>query len=177
MVFYSLLFVACVIVAVVMLYLYHQLADVGKDVYKTLLPSSKTNPTNNRDYARVATSVNKTPTPWGWKAKTTQTKTARVRSVSPPGNVPWGWKGNDNEIREHGPKPAIHNVVKSRAAGLDAFLKQNDNEQNSSSASRENVGWPYREEKSEIAGKEYTMKRKAAPVRTNLRTTGKPWGW
>ena len=177
MVFYSLLFVASVIVALVVLYLYHQLAGAGQAVYKTLLPSSKTNPASDRDYARIATSVNDTPTPWGWKSKAAQTKKSRVHPASPPGNVPWGWKGNDHKIREHGPKPSIHNTVKSGAVGLDAFLKQNENGPNSSSASSGNVGWPYREEKSEFAGKVYKMKRKAAPARTNLRTAGKPWGW
>jgi hypothetical protein len=177
MVFYSILFVASVIVALVVLYLYHMLADVGKTVYKAFLPSTKDSSSNHQTKVKVATSINDTPTPWGWQGKAAQESRKRTSPVASPKNVPWGWKGNNHEIRDRGSKPPVQTAVRIGAKGLDALLKQSGNGSNSDSASRKKVGWPYREEKTEFAGKAYTVKRKATPARTNLRTAGKPWGW
>jgi hypothetical protein len=181
MVFYSLLLVASVTIALVVLYLYNQFSGVGKAVYRALLPSAKNNSTRKINQPNVRVTVNHTPTPWGWQGKTAQADRVRQHSASPPRNVPWGWKGNHHEIREHSPKRTVQNATQETARkttmGLDAFLNKHENGSESDSVSRDHVGWPYREEKLEFARKSYKVKRKATPARRKLKTASKPWGW
>ena len=169
MVFYSLLFVASVIMALVVLYLYRMLAAVGKAVYRAFLPSTKDNPSNHQNEVKVVTSINDTPTPWGWHGNVAQEHKEhkeRTHTAAPPLIVPWGWKGNGNEIRVRGPKPSVRNSVQNGTTGLE-----------SDAASRDGVGWPYREEKFEFAGKLYKVTRRETFARTDFTTMVKPWGW
>lgn len=175
MFFYSLLLVASVIMALVVLYLYRMLADVGKAVYRAFLPSAKNDPSNHQNEVKVATSINDTPTPWGWHGQVAQERKERTHTAAPPLIVPWGWKGNGHEIRERGHKPSVRSSVQNGATGLDAFLKRKRLE--SDSAFRDGVGWPYREEKFELAGKVYKMTRRETFARTDFTTMVKPWGW
>jgi hypothetical protein len=141
MFFYTSLFVACVITALLVLYLYNAIADASRSIYRAFLPSSKNKPTSHLDGLKVRSTVNRTPSPWGWK-------------------------GNDNVIREHGPKAAAANG----AGGFDAFINNHSRE----SAS---VGWPYREEKSELTGSVYKVSRKTGAAGARRGSGGKPWGW
>lgn len=102
MLFYVSLFIASVMSALVVLYIYHALADVGKAVYRALLPSSKNNVTRHRRNVRFNSAVSDTPTPWGWN-------------------------GNEPEAREYGTKPATTNG----ASGLDGFLNNVGNKSTS----------------------------------------------
>lgn len=174
MFFYTSLFVASVLVALVTLFLFNALRDAGKAVYRAFLPSSKNDLSARAPDEVLSTTVNETPTPWGWSNKASQAKTERKNRVFSSKQTPWGWKGNDRVIREHGSRSA----AKSGAAiGLDGFLAKMENESNSTENPVATVGWPYREEKFEFAGKSYKVTRKAKPAKTNLRNTGKPWGW
>lgn len=161
MVFYSLLLVASVIIALVVLYLFHQLADVGNALYRALLPSAKNNRTRHINQRRV--------------------NQRRVRATINDTATPWGWQGNDHKIREHGPRRTVQGAAQETAQkaamGLDAFLNKHENGSESDTESRKQVGWPYREEELGSADKVYKVKRKTRPARTNLKTTGKPWGW
>jgi hypothetical protein len=142
MFFYISLFVACVISALLVLYVYNALADVGKAVYKSILPSRKDHLTRNIRNVRFNSKVNETPTPWGWK-------------------------GGDHGARE----PVAKGSTMNAANGLDAFVNKHGNESTS-------VGWPYREEKNEFAGKAYKVTRRTSPKKSNLQTSGnQPWGW
>ena len=156
MVFYSLLLIASVIVALIVLYLYHQIADAGQSVFRALLPSAKNGPTVQIRKRRERATVNDTATPWGWQ-------------------------GSDHKIREHGPgrtgQGAAQKTARNTAMGLDAFLNKHENGSESDTESRKHVGWPYREEEFESANKAYKVTRKTRPARTNLKTAGKPWGW
>jgi hypothetical protein len=102
MLFYVSLFIACVMSALVVLYIYHALADAGKAVYRALLPSSKNNITRDRRNVRFNSAISDTPTPWGWN-------------------------GNNHEAREYGTKPATTNG----ASGLDGFRNKHNNESSS----------------------------------------------
>ena len=93
MFFYVSLFIACVISAFLVLYIYHALADIAKAVYRNFLPSRKDNLASHIGDVRFHSKVNDTP-------------------------APWGWKGNDHGTREHGAKGAALN----RATGLDAYV-------------------------------------------------------
>ena len=173
MFFYTALFIASVITALIILFLYNALMDVGKAVYRAILPSSKDNLARHIDDTPYHATINDTPTPWGWDGQVAPAKRVKTVPVSPNDNTPWGWKGNDHEIREHGPKSAVRNA----SSGFGAFLNKAGNEGDQKASEQAAVGWPYREEKFEFAGKAYKVKRKTTLRKTNLETTGKPWGW
>jgi hypothetical protein len=167
MFFYTTLFIASVIIAFVILYLYRSLWEVGSAIYKVFLPSAKTNRPRQAEDEKPGTSINRTPTPWGWNGHATPENANRPQVARQTGQTPWGWPGNDHEIREHSAgnrllnaQHSMHDVVSATGADRNP-----------------GVGWPYREEKVEFAGKAYKVTRKATPARTNLKTTGKPWGW
>jgi len=103
MFFYTSLFIASVITALLVIYLYNALASVGKALYRGLLPSSKDNVTGHVSRTRYYSTRNDTPSPWGWK-------------------------GNGNQIREHGHKAATANGN----SGLDAFIDNHGKRSSSS---------------------------------------------
>ena len=155
---YSFLLIASVILAVIILWLYRAIVGAGKAVYYALLPSSKDNLTAHIPEQSMGTTVNDTPTPWGWGHAQKSSHVSRAAVAKPEAKAPWGWKGNDHEIRDHHPgKPQPTAKAPSKAA--------------------EGVGWPYREDKFEFAGKAYKVTRKVKPKKTNLKTSSKPWGW
>lgn len=144
MFFYTLLFVASFMVALVILWLLNTFVETVRVVYCAFLPSSKDSPTSHLKEPSLATTINDTPTPWGWP-------------------------GNNNEIRDHGPE--------SNGTGLDSYTNNLDAKQKEKKANKPSVGWPYREDRIEFAGKAYKVTRKVTPKKTNLKTTIKPWGW
>ena len=168
MFFFFFLFLTTLILSSVVLLLYLAVVGSGKAVYQAILPSSKTSPTDHLAREAVRTSINDTPTPWGWgdHAKPAQAaRTARhaTRQVGKSDNVPWGWPGNNQKAKDY--KPGLSHA---RRAGVDAMAKP---------AAKGQIGWPYREDKFEFAGKAYKVTRKVAPKKTNLSSTDKPWGW
>lgn len=165
MFFYTSLFVASLIVALILLWLYHAIADVGKAVYRAILPSSKNKPTDHLDSSVVLrTTINEVPTPWGWGEHSKPSQAARIAKIAPSDSVPWGWPGNGSKIRERGQHYDLN--------GGQALTELKPNQKKEVL-----VGWPYREEKFDFAGKSYKVSRKATLKKTNLRTTGTPWGW
>lgn len=165
MFFYTSLFIASLIVALVILWLYHAIADVGKAVTRAILPSSKGNASKHLEPAILRrTTINDTPTPWGWGEHSKPSQAARTAGIAPSKSVPWGWPGNDNEIREHG-----RNYELNAGAAL--------TEPTADKKTKPATGWPYREEKFDFAGKSYKVSRKVTPQKTNLGKTDTPWGW
>ena len=158
MFFYTALFVASLIAAFIIIWLYRSIADAGKAVYQAMLPSSKHTATSHLESEIVRTSVNDTPTPWGWKSHETPANLAKTHAALPTEKSPWGWKGSQRGVNEHRP----HN-------GHTASQPASRNNQS--------VGWPYRQEKSEFAGKAYKVSRTVRLKKTNLANTSKPWGW
>jgi hypothetical protein len=172
MFFYASLFVATLILAAVVLWLYRAVVGAGQAVYQAILPSSKTTPTDHlaREAVRTRTTINDTPTPWGWGEHTKPSQAARTEKRTPvhahmgkSDNVPWGWPGSNQKARDY--KPGMSHA---RRTGADPVAKP---------AAKGKVGWPYREDKFEFAGKAYKVTRKSTPKKTNLSSTGKPWGW
>lgn len=99
MFFYVSLFIACVISAFLVLYLYNAIANASKAFSKAMLPKTRDNVTGHIEKTRYYSTKNKTP-------------------------APWGWKGNDSEIRQHGSKGATVNG----AGGLSALLNKHGSE-------------------------------------------------
>lgn len=168
MFFYISLFVASIIAALVVLYLFNLLISAGRAVQKSWLPSSKGNITRHVGGVRYGTAAD-TSTPWGWKGHATPSGTARTHPAKPAAKTPWGWQGGGSSVREikHNPK---------EANGLDAFIEKGA--QNKSAHGRNpDVGWPYREEKKEAAGRAYKVTRKTTARSSNTGAVKAPWGW
>jgi hypothetical protein len=172
MFFYISLFVACVIIALVILYLYNSVAGVGKLIHRTLLPISKNNLTAHLEDKKLATTINDTPTPWGWESHSTPENVAQTHPAAPSGQRPWGWPGNHHATYDHRSTNGTGN-----ASGSGIFHAHNGSASTPEATESPTVGWPYREEKFEFAGKAYKVTRKAKLKRTDLSTTSKPWGW
>ena len=173
---YAALFIAAVIMATVVLWLYRAVVGAGKAVYQAILPSSKTeadDPTHHVEDERLALTVNDTRTPWGWREHSTPARAARAAEIATVHAVPWGWPGNDREIRNHEPTLllASHSLTDSESPVQAVTEAEPEDRPN------ENVGWPYREEKFDFAGKAYKVVRKESLEITNLSTTDTPWGW
>lgn len=142
MFFYVSLFVACVVSALVVVYMYNAFADVGRAVYRAFLPSSKNNSTRHLRDVRFGSKINDTPTPWGWKGGEHDTHASSIKRAAP-----------------------------ASASGLNAFINTHGHESKS-------VGWPYREDKVETAGKAYKVTRKTTGQKSRPRGGNKqPWGW
>jgi len=169
MLFYIGLFIACVVVSLGFLFLYRSLAELGRIIYHAFLPTGRDNRTPPaEEHARNVTSTaNETPAPWGWYGRTAARKAARKRPATPGPRTPWGWPGSKRAVREH---VGVHGIA-------DGFLNRLDKVSKPERIVSPDVGWPYREEKFEFAGKDYKVLRKAAPKPTDLKKTGKPWGW
>lgn len=158
MFFYITLLVGSVIGAVLLLYFVQAIMSLGKSAYSSLLPSAKHNRTSHLENTRF-TENNKTQTPWGWTGHSSPANVAKTHPAMPADNTSFGWKGKSND------KGKV-----AEAKGLDGFIA-------SKTAPKPAVGWPYREEKLDVAGSAYKVTRKAKPAKTNLKDNGKPWGW
>lgn len=165
MFFYTALIVASVIVALVILWVYHAISDAGKVVYRSMPARSKNKANQHLDREiRAATTVD-TRTPWGWKGGATPAREAHAHPAMPSNQSPLDWRGNGTNISEHGKSPAY----KDQLAEANARLRSNE--------PKPHVGWPYREEKHEMAGSAYKVSRKVGPKKTKQAASGKPWGW
>ncbi len=162
MFFYISLLVGSIVGAVILLYFVHAIVNLGRSAYKTMVPSAKNNRTSHLENTRFTANINKAQTPWGWSGHSSPASVARTHPAMPSDDTAWDWKGKDN-------KTSNKNQVE-KTTGLDGFLASQE-------APKPTVGWPYREEKLDVAGNAYKVTRKAKPAKTNLRDKGKPWGW
>lgn len=161
MFFYISLLVGSIVGAVVLLYFVHAIANLSRAAYKTLLPSTKDRRTGHLENTRF-TQNNKTQTPWGWRGHSSPAGVARTHPAVPTEQQDtWNWKNKNSKTNDK--------VQAEKPTGLDGFL--------TSTAPKPAVGWPYREEKQDVAGNAYKVTRKAKPAKTNSRDNGKPWGW
>jgi len=170
MFFYIALFIVCVILAVAFVYVFRALEHVSRhDTHQVSVQSIRTRHANRPKERRLATTINDTPTPWGWDSATKPDQAAPIHPAAPSVNVqaPWGWRGN-------------HNGVQANAGGKGgggSFPNHYDHVAKPSKIVSPTVGWPYREEKFEFAGKSYKVARRMTPKPTDLSKTSKPWGW
>lgn len=167
MLFYIALFVICVVIAVAFLYVFRALENVTEDVYQVSVQSIRTRHKDRPKQRKLATTVNNTQTPWGWEGTEKPAPVARTHPAAPNVKAPWGWQGNQQPIKAHG----IHR-------GIDgSSVNRHDSASSQAKTVNPTVGWPYREEKFDLAGKGYKVVRRVAPKPTDLSKTSKPWGW
>jgi len=161
MFFYISLLVGSVVAAVILLYLVHAIMNLGRAARRSFLPSAKDKRTSHLENTKFS-EHSKMQTPWGWKGHASPAGVARTHPAVPSNDSSWEWKGKA--------KKTTGNTRNDKPAGLDGFIE-------SETAPRPTVGWPYREDKMDVAGSAYKVTRKAKPAKTNLRDNGKPWGW
>jgi len=164
MFFYIFLFIASLLAALVVLWLFHLIKDAGRSLYGFFLSGAKSTPPAYVERNTARTTASGAPTPWGWGENTNPSQAARAAAIAPADAVPWGWPGNDRRDRA----PERHDGLKAEATPDEMGPKQ---------IKESAIGWPYREEKSELAGTAYKVTRKAAPKKINLNPTDRPWGW
>jgi hypothetical protein len=159
MLFYTSLLVACLVGAVVIIWLYRKVAYNAGSVYKTVHPIFQPDPADNVADGALRTSAG---APWGVKDHATPSNLAKTHAAKPTEQKPWGWKGSGEQaVREQHPHHGSYTVPAHASAN----------------SGKPGAGWPYREEKQEFAGKAYKVTRKAKPSTTKLGADGKPWGW
>ncbi|MDX2416456.1 MAG: hypothetical protein QNK19_03240 [Xanthomonadales bacterium] len=162
MFFYISLLVGSIVAAVVLLYFVHAIMNLGRSAYTAMLPGAKKDRrTSHLENTRFS-EHHKMQTPWGWKGHASPASVARTHPAMPLEKTTWDWKGKDTKT--------TNKSQTEKSTGLDGFLA-------SEAAPKPTVGWPYREDKLDVAGSAYKVTRKAKPVKTNLRDNGKPWGW
>lgn len=163
MLFYTSLLVACLVGAVVIVWLYRRIAYDAGSVYKTVHPIFQPDPADHVADGASRTAAVGTDTPWGWNNHATPSNLAKTHAAKPTEQKPWGWKGREQAVREQHPHHGSYTAP--------AHANANPN------PGKPGAGWPYREEKQEFAGKAYKVTRKAKPSTTKLGADGKPWGW
>ena len=158
MFFYISLLVGSVVGAVLLLYFVQAIMSLGRSAYSSLLPSAQHRRTSHLENTKF-TENNKTQTPWGWAGHSSPATVAKTHPAVPADKASWGWKGQSNDKRQA-----------AEPKGLDGFIA-------SKTTPKPTVGWPYREEKSDVVGSAYKVTRKVKPAKSNLKDNGKPWGW
>jgi len=171
MLFYASLFLFCVALSAVVVWFYRSLDKVGKTIYRAFLPSSKGN--IKKEPPEPAATVNGARVPWGWNGTGAERGLAPAEAIPAPvrrTTIPWGWPGNRGKE-----KPQANRVTKPskqpaapEQANLGATVGQR----------RAKVGWPYREESFEFAGRTYRVNKRAkVKGSTNAGGAKRPWGW
>jgi hypothetical protein len=185
MLFYTSLAIICFVVAFLGLWIFRSFGDVAKAAYTAILPSSRDSLEEPKERRVVLRGSNQNvKTPWGWNRASKPERRDPVartngQAVKARKSVPWGWPGSKkkaesrysvmetvDQIRQQA-EPAFQ-AVSDRAAKLGG-----DSERRAS----QEVGWPYRKEKSERSGNQIKAARRTRLRKTRLNKVNKPWGW
>lgn len=167
MFFYTSLFIASLIVAIVIIHVWRAIANAGKAVYQAILPSAKENNnlTSHLDTQRLTTTINPVPTPWGWKGGANPSQVARSTTPAPANPATWGWSGDNANKQKRMQGHIGHKTV-----------TVNGNATRNSAEEKPIVGWPYRAEKTGFSEK-INQANRIEVMRKNHLKTNKPWGW
>ncbi len=170
MLFYTALFLACVAIAAVGIWLYRSLAGAAKAVYRAMLPSSRHN-FMQFGVEDVGNAIQGSPTPWGWSNSGSARRAIPVRdeSAKTATATPWGWPGNGRNAQQR-------RAAREASGG---GLNEAGRKFRGASRSRQTpmVGWPYREEPFESPGRKYKAERRKKARKISPDKVAKPWGW
>lgn len=161
---YATIFIASVIVASIAIFFYKTISNSSRSAYssKERLAILDVKPNYQKD---KVTAGGIPDYPYGDNHATPR-HMAKTHPALPTEKVDWGWN-------ESG-KQAGH----ARGSANSSHCSLYDLKPESSRVNRnQKVGWPYREEKSEVAGKVYKVTRKVARQDSKPDGLHKPWGW
>ena len=156
--------------------MYRSLDSVGKALYRAFLPSFKNNRFADDEERDTAPTTNSARVPRGWSrgsARRHRRQVSNVQAARQAPTAPWGWPGNRRNERSS----------ESRAKRLVEAIRLRDGvePETPSQAANEGesrVGWPYRDEAFEFAGRQYKVVHASGPVGSkNLGGKARPWGW
>jgi hypothetical protein len=178
MLFYASLFLFCVVVASIVVWLYRSVEDVAKQAYRAFLPSSKQNQmrrkTRKRQQVHLNPALESAASPWGWGNEGGPRRAVPVKRAVPakPDTTPWGWEGSGAKGRRQSTR------LSEEVTGVTRAMRERlEGRANHKPEDKPVVGWPYREEKFEFSGKEYKVTRKPKAKISKKSTVSKPWGW
>ena len=92
MFFYTSIFLASMMLALVVVWMYRAVVGAARVVWTAMLPNAR----DNLDAAPDAV-----PAPWGWKDSSKSNAEPIPHRSSPVAEVPWGWPGNAAKVRHH----------------------------------------------------------------------------
>jgi len=168
MLFYTVLFVICMMLAAVIVYMKKAIVGGSTRFHKVGRFRSKEKFTAAIDGRAFATMKNSTLTPWGWRTREKPSQTARLIAArpTPTSGAPWGWPGNNSKIRKHQPQtPGKHTRTQAGQVAKQIQSK------------KPAVGSPYRNGNNEFVGRTYKVTRKTGFRVTSGGRLDKPWGW
>ena len=170
MLFYASLLLFSVAISVIALWFYRSMYDIGKAAYRAILPRAR-KAYKEEKAVSLSSGLATKATPWGWSSDRGPRRAIPV--VSPVAKkaapAPWGWKGNDSRSRSRSIR--LGGDVEEAAESLKNMLSR------PAKGNTEHVGWPYREESFDFAGKEYKVVRKTRIRIAKAGGMSKPWGW
>lgn len=182
MLFYASLFLFCVVVSAISLWMFRSLNAVGKAVYRAILPSSKNYQHLHGNEHESAPTTNSTRVPWGWSGSggdrriQYEVQSERPEYTGPP---PWGWPGNPH----YQPQPWVQlrrpSVYQSRLGkrAHNVLYRRPERQLGHSKVAEQPQGWPNREALFEFAGRRYRVDLGAKVGRRNAGGMAAPWGW
>ena len=160
MFFYTALFIASLLAALVILWVVRTIRYNAGSVYKTVIPEIEIGSTSQLKPKAAPIASGGSQSPWGWKGHETPANAAKTHAALPTEKPHWDWSGSRNEVHDqqshNGPFDNLSKRAITQKAG---------------------AGWPQREEKLEVAGKAYKVTRKAPSKTSDAGTLDKPWGW
>lgn len=190
MVFYVSLFVVCMIMAGITVWMVRSLTRVGKAYYQAILPSAREHhQTETPETIHMSAEIETMSAPWGWAPTRKRRQNAPVRQPAPrSGPVPWGWPGNPKQaVNGEGHGTGRHfrgeadklrnDWLRTLGPGRAATASENSNSRNATKPKKvAGLGWPKREGGFEFGGEihHYQVIDRPRPTRGRL---VKPWGW
>jgi len=170
---YTTLFVASLIVAAVIFFLYRVISDSSRSVYSSKNPLAIIDSTQgpHKDTTGSAGPAYK-PTPFGQDGHASPKHVARSNPAMPTETVNWGWQGSGGQLRE----PQLH---LAKAAGESRHCSLFDvNATETRPQTGQYTGRLHREEKLNSTGRTYKVTRKEDHRTTpEPESLNKPWGW
>ncbi len=154
MLFYTSLFVASLVAALVLFWIYNVVVDSGRAVNRALHSNSKSKHTDELEREINHTAGVDVPSVWGQGDHSNPSQAARTAAIAPSHTVPWGWPNYNQRQSE----PAQQHNVSGQQKALP-------------------TGWPSRVDRPELAGTKYKVSRKSKNQDPSLSVKNKQWGW
>jgi len=188
MLFYIALSVACVIAAIICLWLFRSLSDASRAVYQSFLPSGHSQKLKPRDaqLAHLNPNVSAPSRPWGWgrsglapvipvvDAHRISASETAATSAQP---VPWGWPGSSGLKQANADLIGAGLGSSPAASSVSNLVYWHDSNVSKELKNREVSAWPYRDEALAATPSFKQRRRKSASRSTSSGDPNKPWGW
>lgn len=171
MLFYIALAVACVIAAVVCLWLYRLLSEAGHATYLAFLPGARDDRKNKRfTHLNPDPSLHHEPR---YSAASARRPGATAENKVSENKVPWGWPGSEGLKRSNMEVIGAGLERSPAARSVRDLVSRQDPFPQRRAEGESLIGWPYRKDTFE------TEDRKERKQTRSRRSSGpgKPWGW